>query len=365
MKLEINFKPIEVDIENRGDKEPEYLISYKVIALGQGQWDYILTPNLELKPFSQACSCGIEAPLRPMAWKLLLGYLPRNTVWRIPMLISRRAKYKFYCERYTLDSYSMTLSERAIFNQIRKDIPRIDHGPLLLHEKYQNMMTRILYIWAIHHPETTYVQGMNEVLVPFIYMFTFEYLNVYFNRDRGHIFQQYEANEAVATILLTDKMLFEIETDSWGCFSLFMEKIKGLFFGNQLQTIHHTDYMDSLISERDPTFFNHMVQEGISCRDFAFQWIHCIFVREFNISIILRIWDTYISVQHKHDEISILKYHAHVCAYVLLSYRSELLNMKFEEMLIFLKNIPTKSWKVEEVEAVLSQALRSIVNDQC
>ena len=40
-------------------------------------------------------------------------------------------------------------------------------------------------------------------------------------------------------------------------------------------------------------------------------------------------------------------------------------NMKFEDMLMFLKNIPTKTWKITEVEDVLSQALQSIVNDQC
>jgi hypothetical protein len=41
------------------------------------------------------------------------------------------------------------------------------------------MLTRVLYIWALHHPASGYVQGINDLLTPFIAVFLSEYVGEY------------------------------------------------------------------------------------------------------------------------------------------------------------------------------------------
>lgn len=42
----------------------------------------------------------------------------------------------------------------------------------------QEMFERILFIWAIRHPASGYVQGMNDLVTPFYVVFLQEYLPI-------------------------------------------------------------------------------------------------------------------------------------------------------------------------------------------
>lgn len=42
----------------------------------------------------------------------------------------------------------------------------------------QEMFERILFIWAIRHPASGYVQGMNDLVTPFYIVFLQEYLPI-------------------------------------------------------------------------------------------------------------------------------------------------------------------------------------------
>lgn len=44
------------------------------------------------------------------------------------------------------------------------------------HDIVQCLMTRVLYVWAIQHPESGYVQGVNDLLAPFVLVFLGEQL---------------------------------------------------------------------------------------------------------------------------------------------------------------------------------------------
>jgi TBC1 domain family member 2 len=46
----------------------------------------------------------------------------------------------------------------------------------------------------------------------------------------------------------------------------------------------------------------------------------------------------------------------YVCVVLLKTYRDKLVKMEFQDMLIFLQNLPTADWGEEEVEPILSQA---------
>lgn len=49
---------------------------------------------------------------------------------------------------------------------------------LLKQKIVQEMFERILFIWAIRHPASGYVQGMNDLVTPFYVVFLQEYLPI-------------------------------------------------------------------------------------------------------------------------------------------------------------------------------------------
>lgn len=49
---------------------------------------------------------------------------------------------------------------------------------LLKQRNVQEMFERILFIWAIRHPASGYVQGMNDLVTPFYVVFLQEYLPI-------------------------------------------------------------------------------------------------------------------------------------------------------------------------------------------
>jgi len=54
-------------------------------------------------------------------------------------------------------------------------------------------MTRILFIWAIRHPASAYVQGINDLCAPLLLVFLSEY--VLKSDDTMHLLQQQNKRE--------------------------------------------------------------------------------------------------------------------------------------------------------------------------
>lgn len=118
---------------------------------------------------------GIPEELRPMAWQLLLGYLPANADRRVGTLERKRKEF--------LDGVHQAFSrgtaglDQAIWHQISIDVPRTNpHLRLYGFEATQRSLERILYVWAIRHPASGYVQGINDLVTPFFQVFLSSYI---------------------------------------------------------------------------------------------------------------------------------------------------------------------------------------------
>ncbi|KAG8005707.1 TBC1 domain family member 22A [Nibea albiflora] len=62
------------------------------------------------------------------------------------------------------------------YRQIHIDIPRMSPESLVLQPKVTEIFERILFIWAIRHPASGYVQGINDLVTPFFVVYVFEYI---------------------------------------------------------------------------------------------------------------------------------------------------------------------------------------------
>ena len=107
---------------------------------------------------------------RPRAWKILLGYLPTNASRRQQTLQRKRAEYKdAIAQHYDIDDNTRTIQEQEVLRQVLVDVPRTAPTVKLFRdERIKQMLARILYIWAMRHPASSYVQGINDLAMPLI-----------------------------------------------------------------------------------------------------------------------------------------------------------------------------------------------------
>jgi hypothetical protein len=71
------------------------------------------------------CWNGIPPPHRPLAWKILLRYLPTNKARRSQTLARKRAEYKdAILQHYDIDDDVRTGQEQETLRQVLVDVPR-------------------------------------------------------------------------------------------------------------------------------------------------------------------------------------------------------------------------------------------------
>ncbi|XP_015252875.1 PREDICTED: TBC1 domain family member 22A, partial [Cyprinodon variegatus] len=131
-------------------------------------------PNTDLDELRKLSWSGIPRQVRPIAWKLLSGYLPANAERRESVLQRKRQEYFGFIQQY----YDSRNDEhhQDTYRQIHIDIPRMSPENLVLQPKVTEIFERILFIWAIRHPASGYVQGINDLVTPFFVVFVFEYI---------------------------------------------------------------------------------------------------------------------------------------------------------------------------------------------
>lgn len=84
---------------------------------------------------------------------------------------------RFVCFFLTRNFFILKFLVVLIF-QIHIDVPRMNpHVPLFQQNIVQEMFERILFIWAIRHPASGYVQGINDLVTPFFIVFLQEALD--------------------------------------------------------------------------------------------------------------------------------------------------------------------------------------------
>jgi len=133
-----------------------------------------------------------------MTWQLLLSYLPTNSERRVTTLERKRKEYvdgvRQAFERGGTNSASPGRArglDEAIWHQISIDVPRTNpHIELYSYEATQRSLERILYVWAVRHPASGYVQGINDLVTPFWQVFLGLYIadnNIETGMDPGQL----------------------------------------------------------------------------------------------------------------------------------------------------------------------------------
>lgn len=251
--------------------------------------------SIALPELREAAWSGLPTEVRAMSWQLLLGYLPTSSERRVAVLERKRKEYlegvrqAFERANGTLQSpYSPASSksrglDETIWHQISIDVPRTNpHLPLYQYEATQRSLERILYVWAIRHPASGYVQGINDLVTPFWQVFLGQYMtddDVESGMDPGQ---------------LPKAVLDAVEADSFWCLTKLLDGIQDNYIHAQPGIQRQVAALRDLTSRIDATLAKHMEQEGVEFIQFSFRWMNCLLMREISLKNTIRMWDTYL-----------------------------------------------------------------------
>lgn len=238
----------------------------------------------------------------------------------------------------------MTELEYRMYRQINADVPRtMTEYKLFTNERIRKMSLRILYVWSKRHPVSGYVQGFNDLLTPFIAIFFTDYVDL----DLSTL----DVEESIINSL-SEPELLEIEADSYWCFKKMMEKIQANYSNGQPCFQYMLAKLEEIIDQVDKELMTQLKKHGIKFLEFSYRWMICYLMREFTLKLIIRLWDTYFSMED-----AFTTFHLFVCACLLLNFSDQIKKMtEFTEIMTFLQNLPILNWSVQDLEVLLAKS---------
>jgi hypothetical protein len=179
-----------------------------------------------------------------------------------------------------------------------------------------DLLSRILLIFAILHPDLAYIQGMNEILATIYFCFA-------------------KSQEEF------------LESDLFYCFENFMLEVKDVYLkenDNSSRGIHGiVRLIENLLDYVDPELSNHFKEIGIEINFFALRWILIFFSQEFFMPETLRLWDSLLIETDK------FKFITYVSLSVITLRREELLSLGFSDAMFSMQNLKNLEFTIDEI----------------
>lgn len=338
-----NVPPSSSAAEGAHDAAPKPVESRSMYSARIKNFTRVLGENVvDLEELRELAWSGCPPSLRADCWRLLLGYLPPNKDRRESMLARKRREYRDYLPQF----YDIAPSERSedetnALRQVVVDVPRTAPEVEFFHQlPIQKALQRILYIWGVRHPASGYVQGINDLVTPFLAVFLGQHLGA----------QEAPMSEWNSSDLSDDAML-EVEADSYWCLSKLLDGIQDHYTYAQPGIQRTVFHVKELVRRVDEPVAQHLDDQEVDFLQFSFRWVNCLLIREVPFPLAARLWDTYLA------EGSHLKgFLVYIAAAFLCSWSSQLLTMSFQDIVMFLQRPATTGWGEADVESILARA---------
>jgi TBC1 domain family member 2 len=169
---------------------------------------------------------GVPEEWRAQVWQLLLAYLPSDGKRREQTVARKRREYADAVAQYfdLDDDEYRTIAEQKMLRQILVDVPRSSPDVPLFHQaSVQRCLERMLYIRALRHPASGYVQGMDDLATPFFVVFLSAALKPLMNKTSKEMLAAVESIDAQK---IPDNVLAEVEADTYWCLTKLLDSIQ-------------------------------------------------------------------------------------------------------------------------------------------
>ena len=337
-----------INIKNNNKTNENHEISTKNQKIIQKINKILAKDYIDLKELKNICWNGIpnEIPsLRSECWKYLLGLYPQNRKLKESNIERKKEEYTKLCDLYS-NSISnpeqlMNDSELKIYRQIPRTMSEYK---LFQNEELRKIFIRLLYVWSMKHPASGYVQGFNDLCVPFFIVY---FLEAYKNDSISDVI-----NSDIDKKIITDDVLFDIEVNVYNSLSKLLDRIQTHYTYNQPGIINMIKRMEKIIQVVDKSLYEYLKKMDVDFMQFCFRWMNCFLIREFPEKLMLRMWDAYFSEENGFGD-----FHLYVCACLLLNFSEKLKKMEdFQDLIVFLQNIPTNDWTIADIDSLLAKS---------
>ena len=318
--------------------------------------------------------------LRALIWKINLGYLSlENDNWE-EYLKEKREKYNFYKNSFInllkAEIANCNYKSRKLLEDITKDVNRTHMGfsfffqpvsknkhfskeelktlynqrqncmikdvkdiyKIDIEETHADVLARILYIYSKFTPDLLYHQGMNEILAPIYYCFSYD--KVY----------QEETEET-------------IEADTFWSFYLLMEQIRSSFDdSDEKGTEFKAELLKKILEVVDKEVYDRLVEYDVKFEFFAYRWFISFFSQDFIIGDILRLWDLVFSHENKY-------YYIFYVSIGILEYKREkILKSEMSEIMMEMQsfedvNVDRLIKLVRKIKEEYDSQIKSIIDE--
>ena len=307
-----------------------------------------MPPATDIGALANAAWNGIPARRRPLTWLLLLGVAPTARARRRAAVERRTAEYRKAVEQHygpaLAGCVGRPAAEGAMLRQIQVDMPRTaPHVPLFRTKSVQDACERVLFVWAARHPASGYVQGINDVLTPFMDAFI------------GEAQRRCGAGGADAYAALPESERDQIEALAYACLTRTLDTIQDNYTAGQPGIQVSVHKLQAVVRRVDAALYAHLEGIGIPFLQFAFRWMNCMLLRELPWELVPRLWDTYLAQGHAGGG-AMNHFHVYVCAALLTHFSADLRGKDFAEALMFLQALPTDRMSERDVSELFSQA---------
>jgi hypothetical protein len=257
--------------------------------------------------------------LRAYVWKILLNYLPEDPKKWETTLKEKRSQYNNYKQfiekKLELEVKEKKYKSRDTLEQIIKDVYRTNSQVSFFYEptnpkkienkdEYKKMyerrknctfnnideiyynekeyelhvdvLKRMLFIYSMFCPDISYHQGMNELLAPIYYCYSY---------DKTYT----EENEE------------DIEADTFWSFHYLMSKVSQSFVSANDKGLEIKSFiLTKCLEYVDEDIYKNLLRLNIRNEYYCYKWFILLFSQEFEINDLLKLWDLVLSHEDKY-----------------------------------------------------------------
>ncbi|KAE8704454.1 Ypt/Rab-GAP domain of gyp1p superfamily protein isoform 2 [Hibiscus syriacus] len=249
-----------------------------------------------LKRLRELAWSGVPPYMCPNVWRLLLVSSELSDLGIRDMHHLRRKRVEYLdCvgQFYDIPDTEQSADEISMLRQISLDCPRtVSDVAFFQQAQVQKSLKHILYTWAIRHPASGFVQGINDLVTPFLGVFLLEYLA--------------GSTDSWSMSDMPSEKISDIEADCYWFLSKLLDGMQNHYTFAQpgiqrlvfklkelVSFICLSDF--SVLQLLPEPVYRHMENQGLEYLQFAFCWFNCLFIREIPFHLVTRLWDTYLA----------------------------------------------------------------------
>ena len=237
----------------------------------------------------------------------------------------------------------------------------------------RDLLCRVLVLWARRTPAVGYFQGLADLVEVLVACFLAEHPAV--DGDAHRLTPAFLAHAPPA-------FLARVEADAFWCTTLLMNIMavcpsplshcccsrtdNGTHAPPQKSFTHNflegvevmLEQTGNILAVADAPLWSALVQHDVQLSFFAFRWVVCLLVREFDIANTLLLWDAYVALGPCFP-----RFHLFVCAALVIHERPAIAAAELYQVVDHMQNMGAAAWDAAQLRALLRDA--ALLAERC